>query len=251
MTDIVWTGSRDALAEKLKVLGQVLSGGKSHPLARDVATAIGFAALADISDDYVVKSRRGVGKIGGKWPELSPITIANRRIGPKDLQNPAIALRKKIVDKFTKFYYVKFLVSMDAATAKKKASRLANLMATKITGKSKVATLGDREVEILRDTGRGFNSLSPGMIAPAPSGWNYQKPSEEGGEDQIFEPGDGLIRIGTNVEYMEYHMTGTDRMPARPFLPGKDEPIPEEWRENWKDAAKNALIIGFEYYLKS
>ena len=250
MITVVWSKPLPELEKRLAVLSLALSGKEAtaNQIASDVAMAIGFAALSDINADFIVKSRKGVGKIFGKWAKLSPITIANRRIGPKDLKNQDIALRKKIVDKWYKHYLPIQLASHPEPIAKKRAKAFAEKMATKLTGKTKVATLGDRDVEILRDTGRGFNSLSPGVVAPSPNGWTYVRPTTDGGADQVFDVKPGSVTIGTNVDYMAYHQTGTSRMPARPFLPRKNEVIPQDWVDNWRDAARSALLLGLERY---
>jgi phage gpG-like protein len=39
------------------------------------------------------------------------------------------------------------------------------------------------------------------------------------GPDGVFLPSPQSVVVGTNVPYGRYHQRGTDRMPARPFLP--------------------------------
>lgn len=73
---------------------------------------------------------------------------------------------------------------------------------------------GDGQVEILRDTGRLLNSLSPMVEGGA------------AGPDQLFTVGAGRVRVGTTVEYAKYHQDGGSkpgRPPRRPIVWGENE----------------------------
>jgi hypothetical protein len=122
---------------------------------------------------------------------------------------------------------------------------------------TKGATLGGRSVEILRDTGVLLASLSPGTLDA--SGKNYSKPTatgkskrakaiREGGAQQIFEPGAGEIIVGTNVKYAATHQHGDRKrnIPARPFLPDENNPVPAIWFDRWAVLANKALVVGAE-----
>src|SRR5262249_17840054 len=68
--------------------------------------------------------------------------------------------------------------------------------------KTKLATLGGRSVEILRDTGLLLKSLSPGVQSA----------------DQILKTTPGAVTVGTNR--MPWHHRGIPgRLPARRFWP--------------------------------
>lgn len=88
---------------------------------------------------------------------------------------------------------------------------------------------GGQKSEILRDTGRLLNSLSPGVSGPS------------GSTDQVFEVRPGEVVVGTNVEYAKYHHDGTSRLPQRRLWPE-----PSSWPRAWWDqlavAARTGLI---------
>ena len=125
---------------------------------------------------------------------------------------------------------------------------------TRATGQTRVNILSQRDVEILRDTGIGLASLSQGVLSHVGPGATYAKPTSqattergemirEGGGQQIFEPMQDGIIIGTNVPYMVKHQKGdpSTNLPPRPFLPEK---IPPEWAQRWAEAGVEALTAG-------
>lgn len=60
----------------------------------------------------------------------------------------------------------------------------------------------------------------------------------------VFREGDGTYLVfGTGVEYAHWHMTGTTRMPARPFL-GLNDELLETLTTATADAAVDALMKG-------
>lgn len=130
------------------------------------------------------------------------------------------------------------------------------LAVTRETGETRVSVFSQRDVEILRDTGVGFASLSQGRLSHKGPGAVYEKPTSvakskagetrrEGGTQQIFEPLENGIIIGTNVPYMAKHQEGdpSTNLPARPFLP---ERVPEAWAQRWAKAGLEALQVGVQ-----
>ena len=105
-----------------------------------------------------------------------------------------------------------------------------------------------RSIEILRDTGVLLNSLSPGV----PNGASYSKPTDPGGSEQIMEVIGDTVAVGTNVKYAATHNYGdaSRNIPRRQFLPDDDSQIPEEWKEDWTDAATVALKSVLEIRLQ-
>jgi phage gpG-like protein len=75
-------------------------------------------------------------------------------------------------------------------------------------------------IEILRDTGRLFNSLGPALAV---------------------QPGPGSVMIGTNDPKAAWHHYGTPRMPARPLWPDPKN-WPDLWYERIAAAARDALL---------
>ena len=241
MTQVVFRGKRSDLMSAVRQLGAVLAGRQSDPdqLARGFFSALGFAALSDIKDAYITKADGGTDEMGIKWPPLKPATIAARRVGPRDLEQAAIRTRETIRKRETSRALRRFQLSgLSDGEARRRAAIVGGLAATRQTGRTKVQTLGNRQVEILRDRGLLFNSLSPGEF----TGTDYQKPTGEGGENQIFEMRPGEIVVGTNDVKASTHQHGRGNIPARPFLPSDEYPVPDVWWSRWLGVAIGALV---------
>lgn len=74
---------------------------------------------------------------------------------------------------------------------------------------------GEGQPQILRDTGRLLNGLSPGVL----------------GSDQVFRLEPGKVIVGTNVSYAHYHHLGGD-VPGRPPQ-RRLWPAPQDWPAAW------------------
>ena len=191
MAQVVFRGSRQDVSRVMRTVAAVLagSGQDTHGIGKGFLTAIGFGALSDVKTAFVAKARGGTDEMGIKWPSLSPATIANRRVGAKDKrENVDIAEREKIRKRETAKALKRFRLSLPEDEAQRRARIVGGLKATRQTGKLKVDALGGRNVEILRDTGVLFNSLSPGQLVRGGGGnLTYSKPTREGGDEQTFE----------------------------------------------------------------
>jgi hypothetical protein len=200
-------------------------------LAEGIANAVGIAALTDIQQNFILKSRGGIGEDGVHWAPLKPETIARRRVGAGET-DPAILERRKLVRREYGKAFRRYTLSHDPEQAASMARRTAELKATAATKRSKVDTLGSRSVEILRDTGILLNSLQPGDMI----GDIYRKPVDE----QIFTVGAGHVTVGTMVPYAATHNYGDParNIPARPFIP---ERVPERWLDGWIEVVKDGL----------
>lgn len=242
---IVFRGNRSELRRLIDVAVGALSGRTSDTDGVGIGflTAIGFAALSDVKTAFIEKAGGGVDELGIRWPPLKPETIANRRVGPKDKRdNRDIAKRERIRQRETAKAFKRFSLSLPEKEARRRAAIVGGLKATRQTGKTKVQTLGGRQVEILRDTGVLLNSLSPGLVVSSGSGASYQRPEGEGGEEQIFRVKAGEVVVGTNVKYASTHQRGDSSrgIPARPFLP-PDNGVPDIWWARWLSAGNKAL----------
>ncbi len=293
MADVYFRGNRTQFRELMRSVVAALSGRGPDVggVAHGVFLSVGFAALGDIRNDYERKMRGGTGEDGVKWPELSPQTIARRRIGPKDEKLPHIAERlarereatkkfkaeekKKNAERLKSEYKLllsRFALSLPPEEARARAKQIIDLRrkglearteavnfalrgklaVTRETGEKRWQVLSRRRVEILKDTGVGFISLSQGELAnPGPNAV-YTKPTMQGqskqakefraaGQHQIFDKlNDGII-IGTNVPYMKDHQDGVG-VKQRSFLP--TGPVPRVWAQRWADAGLKALAAG-------
>lgn len=222
-----------------------------HPLADQFRLRVGYALLQNIARAFEVRSgpagpRPGFGPpaAGYAWQKLAPSTIAARRIGKKEKKSLAQKTkqaqktaqnRKKYVQKRSKELTGVYVRQGDeVAQATARALRDAESESrVKFPGPTtKRQVLAQREVMILRDTGRLFSSLLPGQIV----GGRIQIP-----KDQILASIPGLVTIGSDVEYADRQHFGTNHIPARPFWPEPDR-FPQEWWDDVNDQATQALV---------
>lgn len=262
MVRINFPGSRDDARRVINtVIGQ-LTGREPDQggLARGVFLAIGFAALSDIQDDFIRKARGGTGEDGTAWAPLTKEYLAyQRRFGKtekRDLKKAAgLGAANKLgiggkdglltqpqVDSWWK-HYRRFLAVYAARMPLKQAKSAAAATAwnkIKAEGaKTMLEVYGNRQVEILRDTGVLFNSLSPGYLDGSAGSTTYTPPNGEGGDQQIFSPLENGVIVGTNVPYARAHNEGYPKggIPERRFIP---KVVPDTWLNRWAAVAVNA-----------
>lgn len=246
MTPCIFHGSKPELYQKVLELKSILTGDApdTQGVARGFLLAIGLAALSDIKEAFLIKAKGGTDAMGISWPPLQPSTISRRKVSKQDIKdNPDIKERVTIVRREYKKLLPGYLLALPQGKAQSAALRAAEIRATQLTGKTKVQVLGSRIVEILRDTGRLLNSISPGLYTVEGINVSYSPPAGEGGEDQILEYHGGRIIVGTNVEYAVYHDSKEPRkkLPRRQIFPDNEEQVPAQWWENWLDVGGQAL----------
>lgn len=271
MATVRFRGTRADVTRLALQLAAVLAGRApdTHGVARGFGLTLGFAALSDIKNAFVIKVGGGTDEMGIRWPPLAPATIAARRVGPGDKRVRAgqfskratesqitsavqkaelIKRRERIRKRETKKALQRFRLSLPEGEAQRRAKIVGGLKATRETAQTKVQTLGGRQVQILRDTGVLLNSLGPGRLTGQGTSISYSNPSGEGGEEHIFEVGAGEIIVGTNVKYASTHQHGdaSRNIPARPFLPDENHAVPSAWWDRWLRAANQALMVGAE-----
>jgi hypothetical protein len=236
MMRLVFSGSRREAEAYIRQLPGMLAGTIPDPvgLSRRLQLRAGVALLSQIQQDFITKSRGGTGRDGIQWPPLKPETIAARRttkgekksLGIGKGERPSLtaaqdaAWRKKFAS-----VLAWAVAEMGEAEAKAYAGRVAwHHVKTAMGAKTVLELLGSRQVDMLRDTGELFRSLTPG-VADRP---------EEG---QILRPEAGRVVVGTNKK--PWHHEGTSTIPARPLWP-LDGSIPSAW---WP-AINNAITSG-------
>ncbi len=251
MATVYFRGTRADITRIALQLAAVLAGRApdTHGVARGFMLTLGFAALTDVREAYLLKAAGGTDEMGVRWPPLAPATIAARRVGKRDKESSkAIRVREGIRERATAKALERFRLSLPEKEARRRAKIVGGLKATRQTGATKLETLGGRTVEMLRDTDVLLESLSPGRLTGSGGSVNYSPPSGEGGSEQIFELGAGEVIVGSNVKYFRTHQRGDRKrnIPQRKVLPDAETPVPQAWWDRWQALANKALVVGAE-----
>lgn len=228
-------GNIESVRRQLSRLPAIVSGRdySASEITRGLQLRVGTMALSLIHENLVDKARGGGGADGDPWKPLAQSTIDRRR-KPKGVKTTRGALRD-VRKAYRDLAGAVGRRQNDARkrrleTAKKKYERALNVAAN---------------VEILRDTGVLFNSMSPGVDG------------RSGNKDQVFQHEQGAVIVGTNVPYAVYHHSdeprklksdGTPRLPQRRLWP-KPQNWPAAWRQQLTEAARSGLVIGIQQLL--
>ena len=272
------------LRQLIRNLPAILAG--RHPdvggIAHGFKTRIGFAILNLIVPNFDDLGRGLSGADGDKWKPLSPQYLAyGRRFGRGEqaqLKKQAglgrehryapggdKGLLTKDQLKLWRAVYARklaqYAMKEDTEDAKSHAAAVAWMVVKSKGGKTKLEVFGNRQVQILVDTGRGRASLTPGTITET-GGPNaeYQKPAPvvktvqtEGGKLEVTLNGEGdqvfdtskpdCVVVGTNVGYMgAHHRGGThpkNKLSRRRLWP---ENFPSPWWDNILGTAISGLV---------
>lgn len=277
MTRIYFHGTREDIRARAVRLRNILAGSEAdtHGVARGFLIALGFGCLSDIKTAFIAKARGGTDEMGVRWPKLTPEYLAyGRRFGRGEAMRLKAAsglgkgnrlapggkrglLTAAQLKRWQKIYATRlnrFLHSLPPVEAKARAAQIAWAELKREGAKTKLGVFGHRSVEILRDTGVLFNSLSPGRMSGHGPGASYSKPSGEGGDEQVFDIAAGGVTVGTNVSYAAVHNYGhasKPKMPRRQFLPDSESQIPDSWWQNWLDLAERSLQAGAAIVFRS
>jgi hypothetical protein len=232
MPDLLFRGSKREARGVFRRLAAMLAGKVPDPqgVVSGVQLAMGAAALSQIYQAFIEKSRGGVGSDGIKWAPLKRETIAygrrttaaertaaGDRGGPRPLLTPA---QDKLWKRVFGTRLARLRLTMGEGEAKALAAKIAWAEVKKVGGKTKLEVYGSRVVDIGRDTGRLLQSLGPGVDGPSDN------------PDQVFETPPGAVVVGTNVVYApRFHA-------KRPLWPGETPPA---WVEPIGDAGMDAL----------
>lgn len=242
---VFFVGARREAVAIVQAVVDSLTGanGENADLAVAVKNAVGFEALADVTDDFLVKSRGGTGVDGVKWAPLAPATLAYGRRAPrgrgfapggKDGLLTAAQLQR-----WRDIYgsrLERLALSLPPGDASSFAAAIAWTEIKKEGGKTKIGEYANRPHEIGRDTGVLLNSLSPGEL----SATTYTNPTTEGGSDQVFQPLENGVVVGTNVAYASAFAK------KRPIVPSR---IPQSWLDGWVRVANRALAAALQIAL--
>lgn len=222
--------TRAELYRRLALLPGILAGSSPDidDTARRLLLAVGVEALNIVSEAYLVKSFHGTDAAGIRWKPLSPKYIAYTRRHPALSRRRAYAAkvgrqRRPLLtaaqDRLWRQVFARNLTRLRAAgdaEAAGHAAAIAWATVKRAGGRTILGTYGNTVVEIGRDTGRLFASLSPGN------------------PDNILEPAAGSVRVGTNVKYAEHFHA------RRPLWADGDK-WPVEWQERLGNVLKDGL----------
>jgi hypothetical protein len=225
MTEISTNLSSSEIRTQLWALITGISGrsGAHQTLCNGVKLRIGLTALKLIRDAFDRKSNHEAGDDGIQWAELSPETIARRRLGPGDKQmlkgegiHPTHGLRPFLSEAQDRRWRIIFasrkswlqgMHGMSDEAASAQAAQIAWATLKREGAKTKLDVLGSRWVQILKDTGRLAASLSPGIEDPGSFPLDGQAPPPEAvrnskAADRILRTDEpGVVVVGTAVEY--------------------------------------------------
>lgn len=231
-------GSRSGLIDLIHQLSNAVALGGGNTIPADVVRGIhlrmGVTLLSKIQQNFVVLSRGGTSEAGYRWKPLERKTIAARRISnagkkalgitgkrERGLLTPTQNTRWKRLysQNLTRF----ILRGMAEGAAKSLAAAIAWNTLKAEGAQTKLQVYGSRTVDIGRDTGILFRSLTPGI---------EDKPSNA--DQQIFQVVNGFITVGTNVPYASaFHK-------HRPLWPDK---MPNSWMDAINAAASRGVAL--------
>lgn len=243
MSTVYFSGSREELRRIIALVPAMASG--RVPDANGIAQAIqargGVALLSKIQQAFLVKSRGGTDECGIKWPPLKRETIAQRRTTAaerKQLDIGGRRLRGLLTPDQDRQWRGIYAGRLRKGDTPAEAATLAWGVLKKQGAKTKLEVLGGRQVDILRDTGLMFKSLSPG-VADRPSGAQFQ----------VFEMKPGEITVGTN-RYPWHHLGIPGRLPARNLWP-TDGRLPDSWWKAIAGAMSRGVVQAMIYMISS
>lgn len=193
-----------------------------------ILTRLGLTLLGRIKQAFIIKARGGTDEAGERWQPLSPKTVAYSRRGRTRAEKrresrPSQGLTKKQQDRWWQLYR-KFLAVHKGN--KQAAAKIAWHILKREGATTLLQKYGNRQVEILRDTGLLLNSLSPGVSS----------------DSQVFRVGSGEVTVGTNRRGAAAHHHGVPgRLPQRRLWPDPSKWPPSWWQE-LQEQVKQELI---------
>jgi hypothetical protein len=196
----------------------------------------GFVALTRIRQAFLIKARGGTDEAGDKWQPLSPRTIAYRmtrsrgrggrtRAERNRPTHPSQALNTRQRTRWWEVYRQQLAVYRGN---KGHAAAVAWIVLKREGAVTLLQKYGGREVEILRDTGLLFNSLSPGVAT----------------NHRVFRVGNGEVIVGTNRKGAGLHHRGIPgRLPQRRLWPDPKDWPPVWWQDIQEQAQQGLLDL--------
>ena len=238
MPNVSTSLSRESIKAALRQVPGILAGKSPDPTGEGKALlqALGMQALGIVKAAFLVKARGGTDAAGIQWAPLSKKTIAygRRHPGLEAKRKKAAAeghkgrplLTKKQDQLWRAIYASVKAAAMRAGAGEGEASGSAAARAWGVVkaqgGKTIIGEYGNTSVEIGRDTGRMYNSLSPDA-------------SDFGPTEQILDVEPGRVAVGTNVKYAKFFHA------KRPLWPA-DNAWPEAWTNRLAETLNDGVM---------
>ncbi len=233
---------------------------RSHVAGIKARTAYSWFSL--VKQAFIVKSRGGTDDAGIAWPRLTAKYLAyGRRFGRGEeaaLKKAAGLGRgnryapggnKGLLTKAEQLQWNKIFAGslaylraqMPEGEAKARAAQIAWAKLKAMGAKTKLQVYGSRQVEILRDTGVLFNSLSPGQASD-----NGYTPANA---MQVARDLPGVLAVGTRVDYAKHHNFGAGRRNRRLWPDGSS--IPNSWTVRINRETRRGVLFAVQSIMGS
>lgn len=250
--------SRTQVRQLIRALPGMIAGDLPAPdsLVEGLKIRIANAALQHIKIAYSDRADGRADETGLTWPPLTRKYLAyQRRFGPTekaDLKRAAglgaqhrygVGGNKGLLTKAEqKAWNAKFasllaylrIKGLPEEQAKNIAAGAAWNAIKAAGANTMLQVYGSRKVQILRDTGVLFNSLSPGLADA--------KPKAEG---SVMRTERGAVVFGTNVPYGAHHHYAKNPKRRRPLWPD-----PQNWPSRWWKSILTEATRGVEVIIR-
>lgn len=273
MDEIRWTGTQAELDARIAQLTDVLNGRASDPggCVKLLLIRVGLVLLEKVKEAYVQASQGGADAWGNKWPALAPATLAARRIGStsdkalqrlKERYKKLPAAQRRQIDEHAKRLHLVFNDKRAKAAAVRVLDR--QLLSGKIDRKAydKRVRLIERGTsreqakfiaaaswaQILRDTGRLLNSLSPQFRGSGDQIFNTLPGSVEVGSNVKTDSGPPLLALHTSPDPRKLKADGNPVLPRRKVLPDNEQDMPQSWLDAISDEV-TLVMASREFWL--
>lgn len=269
---VIYTNApADVIMARLAQIPAMCAGTLADPLgiSRGLKLRVAVAFLELVKLAFLVKARGGTDEAGIKWPPLTKEYLAygrgpfsTRRAGkqapgkvrggPRDGQQNDGFLSPAQMKTWRGIYAgnLKWLSARHPMEeAKSHAAAIAWARLKEMGAKTKLDVFGNRVVDILRDRGTLFNSLSPGVLTEMGPDAAYSPPYAQ--IVKIDEP--GAMLVGSNVKTASIHQNGTradhsekGRGAIRRQLWPEPAQIPAAWQARFARTATRGLVAAVQ-----
>lgn len=230
------TSQREDVLARLRTLPARLANG-SDRIGQGFRNGLAFGLLQKVSENLVANSERSNPDVDLHWPPLAESTLHQRLHGSEHRSRTTRKIREaKMTDEQKQEIRKKInRIKAEYIEDGMEPHSALGLARAQVYGEYRQAGVEiptRRELApILRDTGTGWNALSP--VAFDRQSGSYQSPRAGTNPDTgdpvepVFENGAGEVTVGVRG-YFATHHEGGENLPQRRLWPE-----PNEWPESW------------------